>query len=237
MRRQDLILNLLLLASLGALGWKLHHDWKDYALRNGPQAVHTRPITAISIPTVSAVPDYTAVSRLNPFQADRNDTIQESAQAKPAGPPPLFYGSIIMGGTRFALMATEQSPKPEPIAEGSTFAGYQIAKVLPESIVLVSAAGPQEIMLYNAMMRLHRQSGRTSGSTSSAAAHTTATTAAVSSVAPTPDQGAAPAESAASASASAPSAQAAPASAAPAPAGKQVMDTPFGPVTIDKRKP
>jgi len=236
MRRQDLILNLLLLASLGALGWKLHHDWKDYALRNGPQALQTRPITAISIPAVSPVPDYTAVSRLNPFQADRNDTIQENAQAKPAGPPPLFYGSIIMGGTRFALMATEQSPKPEPISEGSTFAGYQLARVLPESIVLVSAAGSQEVMLYNAMMRLHRQSGKTSGASAPAAVRTTTTP--VSSGTSVPDQAAAPAaEPNTSASASTPANQGSPAPAAAVPAGKQVIDTPFGPVTIDKRKP
>jgi len=236
MRRQDLILNLLLLASLGALGWKLHHDWKDYTLRNGPQALQTRPITAISIPAVSAVPDYTAVSRLNPFQADRNDIIQENAQAKPAGPPPLFYGSIIMGGTRFALMATEQAPKPEPIPEGSTFAGYQLARVLPESIVLVSAAGPQEVMLYNAMMRLRRQSGKTSGSSPSVAARTTTTS--VSQGTSVPDQAAAPAaDPNTSASASTPANQGSPAAASPVPAGKQVVDTPFGPVTVDKRKP
>ena len=87
MRRQDLILNLFLLLSLGVLGWKLHRDWKEYAMRNGPQALETRAITAVSVPALSATPDYTAVARQNPFQADRNDVIPEAA-AQASGFPP-----------------------------------------------------------------------------------------------------------------------------------------------------
>lgn len=232
MRRQDLALNLLLLLSLGALGWKLHRDWKDYAMRNGPQTLETRPISAVSVPAPSATPDYTAVVRQNPFQADRNDIIPEvAAQAKPMGPPPLFYGSIIMGDTRFALMGTEQSPKPERVSEGSPFDGYQLVKVLPESIILESAAGRDEIMLYNALMRLHRQQSKTT----STASHSS-TTSPVASSAPgtTPLQTAAAVAEPVNSSA-APTSSIAPAVAVPA--GKQIVNTPFGPVTVDKKKP
>jgi len=233
MRRQDLILNLLLLLSLGALGWKLHRDWKDYAMRNGPQALQTRSITAVSVPAPSAMPDYTAVARQNPFQADRNDIIPDAAaQAKPVGPPPLFYGSIIMGDTRFALMATEQSPKPERVSEGSTFDGYQLVKVLPESIILESAAGRDEVMLYNALMRLHRlQSKTTSVATSTASRSSSTVSSAPSS---TPVQAAASGAESVN-SAATPTSSTTPAMAVPA--GKQVIDTPFGPITVDKKKP
>ena len=233
MRRQDLVLNLLLLPSLGALGWKLHRDWKDYAMHNSPQTLQTRSIAAVSVPALPATPDYTAVGRQNPFQADRNDVIPEvAAQVKPLGPPPLFYGSIIMGDTRFALMGTEQSPKPERVSEGRPFDGYQLVKVLPESIILESPAGQDEIMLYNALMRLHRQQSKTTVSTAS---HSS-TTSPVASSAPatTPVQTAAAVAEPVN-SATTPTSSTAPAIAVPA--GKQVVDTPFGPVTVDKKKP
>jgi hypothetical protein len=233
MRRQDLALNLLLLLSLGALGWKLHRDWKDYAMRNGPLTLETRPIATVSVPSLSVTQDYTAVARQNPFQADRNDVIPEAAaQAKPMGPPPLFYGSIIMGNTRFALMGTEQSPKPERVSEGSPFDGYQLLKVLPESIILESAAGRDEIMLYNALMRLHRQQSKTTVSTAS---HSL-TTSPVASSAP----GTTPVQTSASVAEPVNSSAAATSSIAPAvavPAGKEIVNTPFGPVTVDKKKP
>jgi len=233
MRRQDLVLNLFLLLSLGVLGWKLHRDWKEYAMRNGPQALETRAITAVSVPALSATPDYTAVARQNPFQADRNDVILEAAaQAKPTGPPPLFYGSIIMGDTRFALMGTEQSPKPERVSEGSTFDGYQLVKVLPESIILESAAGRDEVMLYNALMRLHRQQSKTTASTASHSSTTTPASSSASSATPvqTAASGTDPSNSATT-----PTPSTAPAMAAPA--GKEVKSTPFGPVVVDKKKP
>jgi len=231
MRRQDLVLNLLLLPSLGALGWKLHRDWKDYAIHNGPQTLQTRSITAVSVPAPPATSDYTGVGRQNPFQADRNDVIPEvAAQVKPLGPPPLFYGSIIMGDTRFALMGTEQSPKPERVSEGSPFDGYQVVKVLPESIILESAAGQDEIMLYNALMRLHRQQSKTTVSTAS---HSSTTSPVASSAPATTLVQTAVAEPVNSAAT--PSSSTAPAIAIPA--GKQVVDTPFGPVTADKKKP
>ena len=236
MRRQDLAVNLLLLMSMGGLGWKLHRDWKDYSMRNGPQSLQTHAISTVAVPAISATPDYTAVPRLNPFQADRNDVIQEAAvTAKPVGPPPLFYGSIIMGETRFALLATEQSPKPERVSEGSTFDGYHIVQVLPESIVIESAAGRDEIMLYNALMRLHRQQSKTTVSATSALSHA-ATTMPVSSSVPSST----PVQTAESATDPGNPAVAPGSSTAPSmvpPAGKEVVNTPFGPVMAEKKKP
>jgi len=233
MRKQDLILNLLLTLSLGLLGWKLHNDWRNYAAQNGPQALEVHSLSGVSLPPLSAAPDYTAVARLNPFHVERNDLIEQpAAQARPTGPPPLIYGSIIMGDTRFALMANEQSPKPERVLEGDTFEGYKLVKVLPESVVLESSAGRNEIMFYNALMRLHRQAGKTAAtaaqhaSTSTSVASSTPTAIPVQTdMANTGSPNPAPGENS----------RATPALAVPP--GKEVMDTPFGPFFVEKKKP
>jgi len=233
MRKQDLILNLLLALSLGLLGWKLHHDLRSYAAHNGPQALEAHSLSGVSLPPLSAAPDYTAVARQNPFHAERNDVIEQPvAQAKPTGPPPLIYGSIIMGDTRFALMASEQSPKAEKVLEGGTFEGYKLVQVLPESVLLESSAGRSEIMFYNALMRLHRQGGKT---VSVAASHA-ATPTSVGSATP----GATPVQTdVASAGSPNPASRenSQPTPILTAPQGKEIMDTPFGPILVDKKKP
>lgn len=234
MRKQDLILNLLLLLSIAGLGWKLHKDWQKYALENSPQKLDVHPISGVSLPPAAAIPDYSAVVRQNPFHADRNDTIEQPvALSKPLGPPPLIYGSFILGDTRFALMSTEQAQKPERVLEGGTFEGYRLVKVLPESVILESAAGRDEIMLYNALMRLHRQQAKTTTSASARPATQTQVAATGSSI------GSAPAayQDTINAAATNPAGPAGSQPAATPPAGKEFMDTPFGPVLVDKKKP
>ena len=233
MRKLDFVLNLLLVLSLSGLVWKLHHDWRDYAVHNGPQALEMHPLGGVSVPPAGAAPNYIAIAAQNPFHPERNDTIQQpAAQAMPSGPPPLVYGSIIMGDTRFALLATEQSPKAERVSEGSTFGGYRLAKVLPESVIFESPAGRSEIMFYNALTRLHRQPGKTVASSS---ARPSAPVPAVSSTSsPLPVQ----TEVVNSGPVTSPPAPTTPETPTIAvPPGKEVMQTPFGPIFIDKKKP
>lgn len=237
MRKQDLILNLMLVLSLIGLAWKLHNDWRNYAAENGPQRLDVHPMTGVSLPPPAPVPDYSAVARQNPFHADRNDVIdQPAALAKTLGPPPLIYGSFILGDERFALMSTEQSSsKPERVPEGGTFEGYRLVKVLPESLILESAAGRDEVMLYNALMRLRRQQAKT---TTSAASHAAAPTQVTSTTSSTPSNALTQSQVANVApvnSSGTPDSQAAPAMAVPA--GKEIRDTPFGPIAVEKKRP
>jgi hypothetical protein len=237
MRKQDIILNLLLLLSLIGLGWKFRNDWRNYVVENGPQRLDIRPLSGVSLPPPAPVPDYTAVARQNPFHPDRNDIIEEpSALAKTIGPPPLIYGSFILGDDRFALMSTEQSTsKPERVPEGGMFQGYRLVKVLPESVILESAAGRDEIMLYNALMRLRRQQAKT---TTSATFHTAAPTQVTSTTSLTPSNALTQSQMANVGpvnSSGAPNSQAAPAMAVPA--GKEIRETPFGPIAVEKKRP
>lgn len=232
MNKRMAMINLLCFASLLGLGWKLGKDWRHYAAHNGPQALETHPLSGVPLPPSLSSSDYTAIARQNPFHADRNDVITEPVQAKVIGPPPLVYGSLIFGSSRSALLGREQSPKAERVEEGSTFDGYRVVRVLPESVVLESSAGQQEIMFYNAMERLHRQTARTSVSAKTAAALPGAASgnaANSQSAAVTGAEKAGPAQSSAT--------QAMTAQPAALPAEKEVVNTPFGPMVFNKRKP
>src|SRR5271163_1069822 len=225
MNRKYWIINLCCVASLIGLGWKFHRDWRLYATTNGPQALETHAFESVPIPPTQSVADFTAIARQNPFHEERNDVIAAASQVKVTGPPPLVYGSLIIGENRFALLGTEQAPKAERVPEGGTFQGYRLVRVLPESVVIESGSGREEIMLYNAIERLHRQTSKTVASAKppSLSTPTTANSSAREVVA-----NAEPANS------SVTPADSAIAAAAPPP-GKQVVQTPFGPMTFDKK--
>ena len=225
MNKRLWMINLLCAASLAGLGWKLVKDWRQYAALNGPQSLETHALNGVPVPPPPSSPNYTAVARQNPFHADRNDVISEPVQAKAIGPPPLVYGSLIFGSNRSALLGREQSPKPERVEEGSTFDGYRVVRVLPESVVLESSAGQQEIMFYNAMERLHRQATRTAASAKPGSPSTAAT---AQSAVVTKEEPADSAQSSAD--------QATPSKFGPAPSGKEWVSTPFGPMLRDKKK-
>src|SRR5208282_2870366 len=102
MNKRMWMINLLCVASLVGLGWKLVKDWRHYAAHNGPQALETHALSGVPVPPPLSSPDYTAVARQDPFHTDRNDVITEPVQAKAIGPPPLVYGSLIFGSNRSA---------------------------------------------------------------------------------------------------------------------------------------
>jgi hypothetical protein len=229
MKKRRWIISLFCVGIIVGLGWKLDREWRQYAARNGPQALEVHALSGIPIPVALPAPDYTAIARQNPFHAERNDLIAEPVQtAKVTGPPPLVYGSLIFGSARAALLGTEQSPKPERVEEGSTFAGYRLVSVLPQSVVLESGAGREEIMFYNALERLHRQASKTSAN-ARASSQTPAITSGGGQVPSPPAVANEPANSPVEP-------QKAAISARPAPSGKEWQDTPFGPMLFDTKK-
>jgi type II secretory pathway component PulC len=229
MRIRFWIIHLLLVATAVGLAYRLRTAWRVYAAQNGMQSLVLRPVSRVSVPTGASRPDYSSIAQQNPFHPDRNDTIQQATQpVKPTAPPPLVYGSIILEGTRFALLATDESTAPQKVEEGGTFNGYHLTKVLPQSVVFEAAGTESEIMFYNSMTKLRRQSARTPASaapSSPAAVRSTSTSDGAPGGAPAPTP---------SVTGSAPPR---PASLPPPPAGKKIVDTPFGPIYVDDKRP
>ena len=230
MNKRHWIISLFCVGSIVGLGWKLDREWRQYAARNGPEAQEVHALSGVPIPVALPAPDYSAIAGQNPFHAERNDLIAEPVQAKVTGPPPLVYGSIIFGSTRAALLATEQSPKAEQVAEGSTFEGYRLVSVLPQSVVLESGAGREEIMFYNALERLHRQAAKTSTNARASSQPSVVTSGGGQVPSPPVVADVAPANPPVEPQGPATSAR-------PAPSEKEWRDTPFGPMLFDKKKP
>ena len=210
----------LLVVGAGALGYKLRADWRTFGTANDPAALKTRPLPPPQAPAATAAPDYTVVAQQNPFHPERNDAMPPPppVQAKTVGPPPLVYGSMLLGKEKYSLMGTENDPKPRKVVEGEDFQGYKLAEVKQQSVVLESDGSKSEVMFYNALSRLRREAVKTQGASSA-----TTATASVAQAAPppalprTPDlPPALPGQT--------------------PPPGKHLVDTPFGYVWQDVKK-
>ena len=228
MRTRIWILNILLLAGVIALAWKFRQDWKAYAAQNSPRALVLRPLGGISAPRGGALGEYSVIALQNAFHPERNDSMPPppSVQVTTA-PPPLVYGSLIMGENRFALMATDESAAPQQVPEGQSMNGYKLIRVQAQSVTLESSSGQTEIMFYNSMSKLRRNSSRTTaGNPASSAAAARSTSSGAGGAGQAATTGTSPQPGA---QASAPSAQIV------APPGKKVVQTPFGPMLMDDK--
>ena len=217
MRRLRWLMIVLMMAGAAGLGYKLRADWRAFRNGNDPSVIRLRPMPATAEPASAPAPDYAVVAQQNPFHPERTDALPPPppAVAQPTGPPPLFYGSMMLGKEHFALMATESDMKPRKVMEGDSFNGYKLAEVKQQSVVLEFGGNRNEVMLYNALSRLRREARRTEPTAAPAAAATAAAT----QVAPVIDPNPLP-----------------PAvSGAKPPPGKKLVMTPFGAMWIDDK--
>ncbi len=223
MKRLRVVTILFLLAAAVALGLRLREEWRAYRAANDPQALKLRPAVPLPVPGAAPAKDYSMIAQQNPFHPERNDVVPPSVlEAKQAlGPPPLVFGSMILGRERFALLASESDPKPRKVVEGEMFGGYKLAEVKAQSVVLEAEGAKNEVMFYNALTRLRREGVKTP--TPAGAATTTA--------GGTP----AAATTTVSSAAGTPAAAAATRAEPPAPPGKKYIDTLFGRILVDDK--
>jgi len=141
MRRQMLILNVILLLTALGLGYKLSADWKRTAQRQEALtagAVSTAP-SASGLPATTQAPSgLEAIVANNLFFSDRNNQIPQAVEKKPAPPQPILIGTMNLGRTKLALLveANQPSAMPRQVKEGETFGGYHLVEIGDNQVVL-----------------------------------------------------------------------------------------------------
>ncbi len=223
MKRLRIITIVVLAVAAIALGMRLRSDWLAYRAANDPRNLKLRPMPPAPVADITPAKDYSVVATQNPFHPERNNSVPAPAEAQRiSGPPPLVYGSMLLGKERFALMATEQDPKPRKIVEGESLAGYKLAEVRAQSVVLEADGTKSEVMFYNALARLRRDYQKTTAVAAGPAVQSVA--AGGGPAATTTTVAAAPA---------APANSANPKAEPPAPPGKHYVNTLFGRFLVD----
>ncbi len=141
MRKQMLILNVILLLAALGLGYKLSADWKVTARRQEALSAGAASVapTAAGLPAApQPASGLETIVAQNLFFSDRTNEIPKALEKKPAPLQPLLIGTMNLGRTKLALMVEGNQPSgmPRQVKEGDTFAGYTLVEIGNNQVVL-----------------------------------------------------------------------------------------------------
>lgn len=142
MRRNLLLLNLLLAALIGVVGWQFWGGYKDRLARQ--QAFLKAPLPAappalVSVPAppgqVSAANYYEIASTL-PFSKDRNPTvIVDVAAPKPQPAFPRYYGMMNWGGGPKVILAAAPGGPQKSYVPGDKVGEFKLVTIAQNGLV------------------------------------------------------------------------------------------------------
>jgi hypothetical protein len=227
MSRRLILLNTFLVAAIVAGIIRLRHNVITFSAEH--QVSGIQPASEKSLPSVAAmqVPaanhEWNEIAIRNPFSFDRNDVnlvITPPAGQQAKRPKPILFGIMKVGTDQLAMLATGDGAgrSSRPVRIGEVFDGWTLLEIRDKSVTVRWEETKESLIMNDPTAQVARDYTKTSGATGSP--QTSVTT--VSTPAPSP----------------APTVQA-PTAAAPtpttSPSGRRqiVVQTPFGPKTMD----
>jgi hypothetical protein len=157
--RRVLILNILLLAVVGALAFQIVTLWWF----NEPQAEAVAPKEAktqkVDLPKVARQPAppnlATLIADKDLFDQSRKGVEPGTAAAAAAPTEPIRPLTLVLlgvsggGPEREALVKDQTQPKPQWLRQGEEVGGYKLGRIDPTSIVMVGPDGAETTLVIN----------------------------------------------------------------------------------------
>ncbi|MBI5280700.1 MAG: hypothetical protein HY858_03380 [Candidatus Solibacter usitatus] len=136
MRRNLLLLNLLLLALIGLVSWRLWAGYQESSLRQKTFLSKTTPIPPppnVVFPAhpsqVSAANYYEVAAKL-PFSKDRNPTVIVEVEAqKPMPALPRYYGMMNFGAGPRVILSPGPGGKQKSYVEGESVGDFKLVAI------------------------------------------------------------------------------------------------------------
>jgi len=170
--RRLLILDAGLVVLLVIGGMKLRKDWLAFAPTHDLSAIQPKPLAFPSLPmtivaTVGTSADWTEIPSKDPFSFDRNDidipAVVVEAPAKPVGPKPILFATIIIGSDRHAFVAqgVPGNRNSRDMKIGETVDGWTIVDIARNSIEVESNGSRQTVIMNDPSAGVSRDVSRT----------------------------------------------------------------------------
>jgi hypothetical protein len=143
LNRKLFLLNLLLLAALGAGAWQLRRNWEQ--ARRREQAVLARktppaPVAAVEIPPVAEpvrAEGFADVAERMVFAKDRNpNVVVEEKVPDPVPPFPAAYGFMDLGAGATVFLSERPGQPQKGYRKGDKIGPFEIAELSREEITL-----------------------------------------------------------------------------------------------------
>jgi hypothetical protein len=143
LRRKLILLNIALVALVGAAAWQLRENWRAARLRD--QALAGRKVTAPPAPAVHVPPPsqpveaaaYVDVAEHMLFSRDRNPNVAiETPPPKPVPPFPEAHGFLDLGAGPTIILSERTGAPQKSYRQGDKIGAFQIASLTRDLVVL-----------------------------------------------------------------------------------------------------
>jgi hypothetical protein len=162
---------LVLLLVFGAA--KFREDWLAFGPAHQVSAIQPRTESLPGLPAAgtaaAASGDWTVIPTQNPFSFDRNDIAILAAPpepAKPVGPKPVLFGTMLLGEGWTALLASGQTNNrnSKPYKVGDSVDGWTVIEIADKSVVVEANANRERLSTNDWMtMSIPRDTAKTAG--------------------------------------------------------------------------
>jgi hypothetical protein len=140
-----ILLNVLLVAALGAIAWQARNQW-DHAKANRRNNLNVRvtpaaapPLTPAPKPDAAPAMKYADVATKDLFSKDRNPTVviePPKVEAPKKMPPlPVVYGVLGLSSGTKAIMSEKAGVAGKSVRAGDTIGEFKIAALDPEMVI------------------------------------------------------------------------------------------------------
>jgi hypothetical protein len=140
-----IILNIVLVAAVGAIVWQARNSWKQaQTARQNNLHVQVKPLpppalTPAPKPAAESPANFADVATKDLFSKDRNPNIviepPKVEPPKPMPPLPVVYGVLGLPSGTKALMAEKAGAPSRPVHEGDKIGEFLIASLDPRTVV------------------------------------------------------------------------------------------------------
>jgi hypothetical protein len=170
--RKLILINAVLAALVGWGGLKVKRDWQQFRIDHNIQniqAVSEVKLQPVIRKTVGPRPDDARqVAESNVFSFDRNDVAIKQAAvatARPAGPKPVLFGTMLIGSPRMAMLGPGVSGNRSyrPMIVGDVIDGWTLVEVKDKSVVMENGGARETVYMNDPTAQVPRDYSRTAG--------------------------------------------------------------------------
>ncbi len=171
--RKLILISAVLAALVGWGGLKVKRDWQQFRIDHNIQniqAVSEAKLQPVIRKAIGPRPDDARqVAESNIFSFDRNDiAIKQApvaATARPAGPKPVLFGTMLIGAPRMAMLGPgiAGNRSYRPMIVGEVIDGWTLVEVRDKSVVIESNGVRENVYMNDPTAMLPRDYSRTAG--------------------------------------------------------------------------
>ena len=168
MKRELIIINIVLAAALIGAAFELRAGWLDFeATHDASRSQFAGDPLGVPAPDdeePESIQDWTPIVDQNLFSFDRNDLAIETPEGPvAAGPRPFLFGTVSLGDEPMAMLATSDPGDRayRPVRVGEVIDGWELVEILDKSVRVRSGGVEETVIMNDPTAQIPRDRGRT----------------------------------------------------------------------------